>query len=168
MNPQGWVVGRNAPFLLSFPRTFDRITHRYAAFPRRDAKVVEIIFPIVKCNLWVVTTLRIKEVAWARTKDLTGISIRPEQVFRCPSHNETGFPCVKVFTGPARGEHVVGVPHLDDRGIPKIESFSRKAAVPQRVSKLGLQRIIGRHLSIHLLAPIVQKFYKVSRFLRLL
>ena len=157
MNPQARVVGGDAPIFAPLPRSLDRFAHRHTTFPSRDAQIVEIIFSVMKGDLRVVTPFGIKEVAWARTKYLTGISIRPKQGFRCAPHDETGFPCVKVLARPARGEHVVGVTHLDDRRIPKVESISGKAAIPQRVSKLGLERIIGRHLSIHPLAPLVQK-----------
>ena len=44
---------------------------------------------------------------------------------------------------------MVSVPHLDDGGIPKVESFTCKTTVPQGESELGLQRIIGRQLNIY-------------------
>jgi hypothetical protein len=110
----------------------------------------------MKRDFGIVTTLGVKEVAWAWTKHLAGKNIRPEQCFGCAPDDKTGFPGVKILTGPARSEHVVGISHLDNGWVPKVESFSRKTAVPQRMSKLGLQRIIGRHLNIHPFTPIVQ------------
>ena len=103
----------------------------------------------MKRDLRIVTSLRIKEVAWARTKNLASKSIRPEQCFGCAPHDEAGFPGAKILAGPARREHMVGVSDFDDRRIPKVESFTCKATVPQRKPELGLQRIIGRQLNIH-------------------
>ena len=81
VDPKPWVVRRDAPILAAFPGSIDRIAHCHAAFPSRNAEVVEVIFPVVEGDLRVVATIRIEKIAWARAKDLAGESVGSEQVF---------------------------------------------------------------------------------------
>ena len=70
VNPKPRVVRGDAPILAAFPGSLDRIADRHAAFPGRDAEVVEVIFPAVDGDLRVVATIRIEKISRARAKDL--------------------------------------------------------------------------------------------------